>query len=77
MFVGRFPFICKSAVSAGQSDSHIMTVVFNKEGLSDMSAPILLQEYINHYGQIYKVFVLGDKVFHFHISPHTNVSVCL
>jgi hypothetical protein len=58
----KLPLICKSGVSAGQSDSHIMTVVFNKEGLRELKGPIVLQEYLNHYETLYKVFVLGDDL---------------
>ncbi|KAG5531970.1 hypothetical protein RHGRI_026548 [Rhododendron griersonianum] len=39
-----------------------MSRVFNREGLSKLKPPIVLQEFVNHSGVIFKVYVVGDYV---------------
>ncbi|KAE9452415.1 hypothetical protein C3L33_15684, partial [Rhododendron williamsianum] len=39
-----------------------MSLVFNREGLSKLKPPIVLQEFVNHGGVIFKVYVVGNYV---------------
>lgn len=57
-----FPFIAKPLTAAGTSQSHKMGIVLGRKGIKDIEAPCLLQEYSNHNGVLYKVYVLGDLV---------------
>ncbi|CAA2953716.1 inositol-tetrakisphosphate 1-kinase 1-like [Olea europaea subsp. europaea] len=58
----EFPVIAKPLVANGSANSHQMALVFNKEGLKGLNPPIILQEFVNHGGVIYKVYVAGEHV---------------
>ncbi|RWR81030.1 inositol-tetrakisphosphate 1-kinase 1-like protein [Cinnamomum micranthum f. kanehirae] len=58
----RFPVIAKPLVADGSAKSHKMSLVFNRDGLRKLKPPIVLQEFINHGGVIFKVYVVGDYI---------------
>ncbi|XP_009622646.1 inositol-tetrakisphosphate 1-kinase 1-like [Nicotiana tabacum] len=58
----KFPMIAKPLVADGSAKSHKMLLVFNKDGLSKLKPPIVLQEFVNHGAVIFKVYVVGDYV---------------
>ena len=57
-----FPMIVKPLPAAGTKSSHHMLVVLNRKGLRRVHFPCILQEYENHGGVLFKVYVLGDTV---------------
>lgn len=57
-----FPVIAKPLVAAGSERSHEMSLVFNRGGLSKLEPPIVLQEFVNHGGVVFKVYVVGGYV---------------
>ncbi|PKU82709.1 inositol-tetrakisphosphate 1-kinase 1 isoform X1 [Dendrobium catenatum] len=58
----RFPVIAKPLVADGSAKSHKMSLVYNREGLLKLKPPLVLQEFVNHGGVIFKVYVVGDYV---------------
>uniref|UniRef100_A0A5B7BKC0 Inositol-tetrakisphosphate 1-kinase n=1 Tax=Davidia involucrata TaxID=16924 RepID=A0A5B7BKC0_DAVIN len=58
----KFPVIAKPLVADGSAKSHKMSLVFNNDGLKGLKPPIVLQEFVNHGGVIYKVYVVGEYV---------------
>lgn len=58
----KFPVIAKPLVADGSANSHQMYLVFNKEGFNEVSAPVVIQEFVNHGGVIFKVYVVGKYV---------------
>ncbi|PON48298.1 Inositol-tetrakisphosphate 1-kinase [Parasponia andersonii] len=58
----RFPVIAKPLVADGSAKSHKMVLVFNRDGLDKLKPPIVLQEFVNHGGVIFKVYVVGKYV---------------
>ncbi|KAK8477892.1 hypothetical protein V6N13_060431 [Hibiscus sabdariffa] len=58
----KFPVIAKPLMADGSAKSHKMTLVFNRDGLNKLKPPIVLQEFVNHGGVIFKVYVVGDYV---------------
>ncbi|XP_077234301.1 inositol 1,3,4-trisphosphate 5/6-kinase family protein [Tasmannia lanceolata] len=58
----KFPVISKPLVADGSVKSHKMSLVFNREGLLKLKPPMVLQEFVNHGGVIFKVYVVGDYV---------------
>ncbi|KAG8374603.1 hypothetical protein BUALT_Bualt10G0012600 [Buddleja alternifolia] len=58
----KFPVIAKPLVADGSAKSHKMSLVFNKDGLSKLKPPVVLQEFVNHGGVIFKVYVVGEYV---------------
>mmetsp|Transcript_18951 Transcript_18951/g.38107 ORF Transcript_18951/g.38107 Transcript_18951/m.38107 type:complete len:354 (+) Transcript_18951:267-1328(+) len=57
-----YPIIVKPLPAAGTKASHHMLVVLNRRGLRRVQFPCIVQEYANHDGRLYKVYVLGDTV---------------
>lgn len=58
----RFPVIAKPLMVDGSLGSHKMHVVFTPKGLEKLRAPVALQEFVNHGGVIFKVYVVGETV---------------
>lgn len=58
----RFPVVAKPLVADGSAESHKMKLVYNKDGLLKLKPPLVLQEFVNHGGVIFKVYVVGDYV---------------
>ncbi|XVF52004.1 hypothetical protein PTKIN_Ptkin04bG0230500 [Pterospermum kingtungense] len=58
----KFPVIAKPLVADGSAKSHKMALVFNRDGLNKLKPPIVLQEFVNHGGVIFKVYVVGEYV---------------
>lgn len=58
----HFPVIAKPLIANGTADSHQMSLVLKPEGLQGLKAPIVLQEFVNHGGVIFKVYVAGKHV---------------
>lgn len=63
----QYPLIVKPLTAAGTKQSHKMGVLLGRHGLTDIrgQGPFLLQEYANHDCVLYKVYVLGNKVWVF------------
>ncbi|XP_065852787.1 inositol-tetrakisphosphate 1-kinase 1 [Euphorbia lathyris] len=57
-----FPLVAKPLVADGSAKSHKMFQIFDSEGLQRLDAPIILQDFVNHGGVIFKVYVAGDYV---------------
>ncbi|XP_073526392.1 uncharacterized protein [Phyllobates terribilis] len=58
----KFPMIAKPLVADGSAKSHKMSLVYNHKGLTNLKPPIVLQEFVNHGGVIFKVYVVGEHV---------------
>lgn len=60
----KFPLIAKPLIANGSLNSHQMSVVFNNNGLKKVRefAPIVLQEFVNHGGVLFKIYVAGENV---------------
>ncbi|KAM3381577.1 inositol-tetrakisphosphate 1-kinase 1-like [Capsicum galapagoense] len=58
----KFPLIAKALLANATADAHQMFLALNKEGLNGIKPPIILQEFVNHGGIIFKVYVAGDHV---------------
>lgn len=57
------PVIVKPLVAAGTKQSHHMTIVIRESATRYCVPPrSLIQEYVNHDGKLYKVYVMGKNV---------------
>lgn len=56
-----YPMVCKTVIGHGSESCHEMAVIFNKEGLKDLTPPCVVQQFVNHNAVLFKVFVAGDK----------------
>lgn len=57
----KFPVISKSYSAYFGDGAHEMAVLFSSEGLESLKPPCLIQEFTNHGGLLYKVFVVGKR----------------
>jgi inositol-1,3,4-trisphosphate 5/6-kinase/inositol-tetrakisphosphate 1-kinase len=69
----QYPLIIKPLTAAGTVQSHKMGILFGKSGLEHINEPSLLQEYSNHDGILYKVYVLGNKQWVYRRSSLPNL----
>ena len=60
-----YPLIAKPLTAAGTKSSHHMGIVMARDGLKRLKTPCLLQEFCNHGGYLFKVYVLGESVWVF------------
>ncbi|KAI3828717.1 hypothetical protein L1987_02826 [Smallanthus sonchifolius] len=58
----KFPVIAKPLVADGSAKSHKMLLIFSTEGFDELKTPTVLQEFVNHGGVIFKVYVVGKYV---------------
>lgn len=61
----KFPMIAKPVAADGSVNSHKMSLVLSKDGLSKVDVddtPVVLQQFVNHGGVIFKVYVAGEYV---------------
>ncbi|KAL6508205.1 hypothetical protein OROHE_021747 [Orobanche hederae] len=60
----NFPVIAKPMVANGSASSHQMYLIFDEEGLGGLrlNPPFVLQEFVNHGGVIFKVYVAGKHI---------------
>ena len=57
----KFPVLVKSYSAYFNNGAHEMSIAFNLDHLLNVSTPCLVQEFCNHGGILYKVFVVGNK----------------
>ncbi|KAL5703472.1 inositol-1,3,4-trisphosphate 5/6-kinase [Ranunculus cassubicifolius] len=60
------PSIVKPQVACGVADAHDMAIVFRTEDFKSLEVPLpaVVQEYVDHSSLLYKLYVLGEKVFY-------------
>ncbi|KAG6524284.1 hypothetical protein ZIOFF_014190 [Zingiber officinale] len=58
----RFPIINKPLLSDGRAKSHGMPPVYKRSDMLMFKPPLLLQEFVNPVGVIFKVYVAGNYV---------------
>ncbi|KAL6634370.1 hypothetical protein ACP70R_027041 [Stipagrostis hirtigluma subsp. patula] len=56
----RFPLIAKPVEVDGSAASHDLCLVYRREGLRGLHTPLVLQEFVNHGGVLFKVYAVGD-----------------
>ncbi len=62
-----YPLIIKPLTAAGTAESHRMGILLSHHGISKLQNTnnSIIQEYANHDGKLYKVYVLGNRVWVF------------
>ena len=69
-----FPVICKPIEACGTPNSHSMVVALSESGLSLVSCPCVIQEYLDHDGKFCKVYVIDNEVMVFQRNSLPNLS---
>ncbi|XP_057788069.1 inositol-tetrakisphosphate 1-kinase 4-like isoform X3 [Salvia miltiorrhiza] len=55
-------YVVKPLVVDGSVKSHALFLAYDHISLSELEAPMVLQEFINHSGVLFKVFIVGESI---------------
>jgi len=58
----KLPLVAKPLVSDGSAKAHEMSLAYEKSCLNQLDPPLMLQEFVNHGGVLFKTYVVGDHV---------------
>ncbi|KAJ7523310.1 hypothetical protein O6H91_18G046200 [Diphasiastrum complanatum] len=58
----KLPLVAKPLMADGTAKSHAMSLAYNEFGLSELEPPLVLQEFVNHGGVVFKVYIVGDAI---------------
>ena len=61
----KFPLLVKPGIASITETSHDMRLVFCSEHLRDLILPCVAQEFCNHSGIVYKIYIIGERIFLF------------
>ncbi|XP_062210461.1 inositol-tetrakisphosphate 1-kinase 2-like [Phragmites australis] len=56
------PLVAKPLVVDGTSKAHELYLAYDEASLSMLDPPLVLQEFINHGGILFKVYIIGETV---------------
>lgn len=56
------PLVVKPLVVDGSVKSHALFLAYDHISLSELEPPMVLQEFINHSGVLFKVFIVGESI---------------
>ncbi|KAL5225953.1 hypothetical protein ABZP36_012592 [Zizania latifolia] len=56
------PLVAKPLVVDGTSKSHELSLAYVETSLSMLDPPLVLQEFVNHGGIVFKVYVVGETI---------------
>ncbi|KAI4339791.1 hypothetical protein MLD38_024694 [Melastoma candidum] len=58
----RFPIVAKPLIADGSAKSHELSLAYDRLSLEKLEPPLVLQEFVNHGGVLFKVYVVGDTI---------------
>ncbi|KAI3832812.1 hypothetical protein MKX03_026573 [Papaver bracteatum] len=58
----KFPLIAKPEIVDGSMQLHDLSLVYNLDAFKKVNTPVVLQEFVNHGGVMFKVYIVGDYV---------------
>uniref|UniRef100_A0A2P2MJA5 Inositol-tetrakisphosphate 1-kinase n=1 Tax=Rhizophora mucronata TaxID=61149 RepID=A0A2P2MJA5_RHIMU len=56
------PLVAKPLVADGSAKSHELSLAFDQHSLQKLERPLVLQEFVNHGGVMFKVYVVGEAI---------------
>ncbi|KAJ8762471.1 hypothetical protein K2173_007910 [Erythroxylum novogranatense] len=56
------PLVAKPLVADGSAKSHELSLAFDQRSLRKLEPPLVLQEFVNHGGVMFKVYVVGEAI---------------
>ncbi|KAG9440003.1 hypothetical protein H6P81_020168 [Aristolochia fimbriata] len=56
------PLVAKPLVVDGSAKSHELSLAFDQLSLSKLEPPLVLQEFVNHGGVLFKVYIVGEAI---------------
>ncbi|GMI83154.1 inositol 1,3,4-trisphosphate 5/6-kinase 3 [Hibiscus trionum] len=58
----RLPLVAKPLVNDGSAKSHELSLAYDRYSLQKLEPPLVLQEFVNHGGVLFKVFIVGEAI---------------
>ncbi|XP_074312756.1 inositol-tetrakisphosphate 1-kinase 3-like isoform X1 [Silene latifolia] len=58
----KLPLVAKPLYVDGTAKSHKLFLAYDNVSLSNLEPPLVLQEFVNHGGVMFKVYVVGDAI---------------
>ncbi|MCO5606591.1 hypothetical protein L7F22_060779 [Adiantum nelumboides] len=58
----KLPLVAKPLVVDGTAQSHALSLACDELCLTSLSPPLVLQEFVNHGGVLFKVYIVGDSI---------------
>ncbi|KAI4366509.1 hypothetical protein MLD38_022380 [Melastoma candidum] len=58
----RLPIVAKPLLADGSAKSHKLSLAYDEPALEKLEPPLVLQEFVNHGGVLFKVYVVGDTI---------------
>ncbi|XP_073105149.1 inositol-tetrakisphosphate 1-kinase 1 isoform X3 [Elaeis guineensis] len=56
------PLVAKPLVVDGSAKSHELSLAYDQFSLSKLNPPLVLQEFVNHGGVLFKVYIVGEMI---------------
>ncbi|EEF52204.1 inositol-tetrakisphosphate 1-kinase 3 isoform X2 [Ricinus communis] len=56
------PIVAKPLVADGSAKSHELSLAYDQESLQKLEPPLVLQEFVNHGGVLFKVYIVGEAI---------------
>ncbi|XP_042509362.1 inositol-tetrakisphosphate 1-kinase 3-like isoform X1 [Macadamia integrifolia] len=56
------PLVAKPLVVDGTAKSHELSLAYDQFSLSKLEPPLVLQEFVNHGGVLFKVYIVGEAI---------------
>ncbi|KAF7817087.1 inositol-tetrakisphosphate 1-kinase 3-like isoform X1 [Senna tora] len=56
------PLVAKPLVADGSAKSHELSLAYEPYSLQNLEPPLVLQEFVNHGGVLFKVYIVGDAI---------------
>ncbi|KAH9603179.1 hypothetical protein KSS87_015454 [Heliosperma pusillum] len=58
----NLPLVAKPLIADGTAKSHELSLVYDQYSLQKLEPPLVLQEFVNHGGVMFKVFIVGEAI---------------
>ncbi|KAK3231154.1 hypothetical protein Dsin_003035 [Dipteronia sinensis] len=56
------PLVAKPLVNDGSAKSHELSLAYDQYSLKKLEPPLVLQEFVNHGGVLFKVYIVGEAI---------------
>ncbi|KAG8654850.1 inositol-tetrakisphosphate 1-kinase 3 isoform X1 [Manihot esculenta] len=56
------PIVAKPLVADGSAKSHELSLAYDQNSLQKLEPPLVLQEFVNHGGVLFKVYIVGETI---------------
>ncbi|XP_062025662.1 inositol-tetrakisphosphate 1-kinase 3-like isoform X1 [Rosa rugosa] len=58
----KLPLVAKPLVNDGSVKSHQLSLAYDRYSLQKLEPPLVLQEFVNHGGVLFKVYIVGEAI---------------